>query len=128
MAVFNGPAIEEELLNELLASASSPDQLLDKDVLLKQLTTRLVEKALQGEMTAQLGFEPGTKPQGADNGRNGYSSKTLLTDHGEVTIDVPRDRKGTFDPKLVRKRMRRVAGFDERILALYARGMSLRDI
>lgn len=128
MAVFNGPAIKEELLNELLASVSSPDQLLGKDGLLKQLTARLVEKALQGEMTAHLGFEPGTKPQGAANGRNGYSSKTLLTDHGEVTIDVPRDRKGTFDPKLVRKRERRVAGFDERILALYARGMSVRDI
>lgn len=129
MAVFNGPAIKEELLNELLASVSSPEQLLGKDGLLKQLTARLVEKALKAEMTEHLGHEPGEgKPPGATNGRNGYSSKILTTDHGDVTIDVPRDREGTFDPKIVKKRERRLAGFDERILALYARGMTVRDI
>jgi len=70
----------------------------------------LVEKALQGEATHHLGFEAGQqRPAGAANGRNGYTSKTLLTDQGEVTIDVPRDRQGTFEPQLVRKRERRVA-------------------
>jgi putative transposase len=129
MAVFNGLAIKDELLNELLASVSSPDQLLGKGGLLKQLTARLVEKALQAEMTDHLGREPGqTKPPGATNGRNGYTSKIVSTDHGDVTIDVPRDRDGTFEPKIVMKRERRLAGFDERILALYARGMTVRDI
>jgi putative transposase len=88
----------------------------------------LVEKVLQAEMTEHLGFESGERPAGAANGRNGYSSKTLVTDHGEVVVDVPRDREGTFEPKLVRKRERRLAGFDERIIALYARGMTVRDI
>jgi putative transposase len=128
MAVFNGPVIKEEILNELLASVSSPEQLLGKEGLHKQLTSRLVEKVLQAEMTEHLGFESGERPAGAANGRNGYSSKTLVTDHGEVVVDVPRDREGTFEPKLVRKRERRLAGFDERIIALYARGMTVRDI
>lgn len=129
MAVFNGPAIKEEILNELLASVSSPDQLLGKDGLLKQLTARLVEKALQAEMTDHLGRDQGqARAPGATNGRNGYTSKILTTDHGDVTIDVPRDREGTFEPKIVKKRERRLAGFDERILALYARGMTVRDI
>src|SRR5579884_1310965 len=129
MAVFNGPAIKDELLNELLGSVSSPDQLLGKDGLLKQLTARLVEKALQAEMTEHLGHEPGqAKPAGSANIRNGYSSKIVSTDHGEVTIDVPRDREGTFEPKIIKKRQKRLAGFDERILALYARGMSVREI
>ena len=128
MAVFNGPAIKDEILNELLSSVTSPEQLLGKDGLLKQLTARLVEKALQGEMTQHLGFDAGTKPAGAENGRNGYTTKTLITDHGEIPIQVPRDRAGTFEPKVVRKRERRVSGFDEKILALYARGMTVRDI
>jgi putative transposase len=129
MAQFNGPAVKNEIIEELLKSVSKPDDLLGEGGLLKQLTARLVEKALQTEMSHHLGFESGQeKPAGASNGRNGYSSKTLLTDHGEVTIDVPRDRQGTFEPQLVRKRERRVGAFDDRILALYARGMSVRDI
>lgn len=129
MAQFNGPAIKSEIIEELLKSVAKPDDLLGEGGLLKQLTARLVEKALQAEMSHHLGFESGQeKPAGASNGRNGYSSKTLLTDHGEVTIDVPRDRQGTFEPQLVRKRERRVGAFDDRILALYARGMSVRDI
>jgi putative transposase len=127
MAVFNGPAIKEELLDELLSKVSSPEQLLGKDGLLKQLTARLVEKALQAEMTEHLGYEAGQGKPSA-NGRNGFTSKILTTDHGDVTIDVPRDREGTFEPKIVKKRERRLAGFDERILALYARGMTVRDI
>lgn len=129
MALLNGPAIKSEIIEELLKSVSKPEDLLGSEGLLKQLTARLVERALQGEMSHHLGFEPGqAKPPGASNGRNGYSSKTLLTEQGEVTVDVPRDRHGTFDPQLVRKRERRVSGFDDRILALYARGMSVRDI
>lgn len=129
MAVFNGPAIKTELIDEILKSVKKPDDLLGDSGILKQLTTRLVERVLQAELAEHLGYEAGQpKPEGAGNGRNGYSTKTLLTDHGQVTIDVPRDRQGTFEPQLVKKRERRLTGFDDRILALYARGMSVRDI
>src|SRR5690242_10022541 len=129
MAQLNGPAIKNEIIEELLKSVSKPEDLLGSEGLLKQLTARLVEKALQAEMTQHLGFEAGqAKPAGAANGRNGYTTKTILTEAGEVPIDVPRDRQGTFEPQLVRKRERRVGAFDDRILALYARGMSVRDI
>ncbi|MCZ2110358.1 MAG: IS256 family transposase [Dehalococcoidia bacterium] len=129
MAIFNGPAIKTEIIDELLKSVSKPEDLLGQEGLLRQLTSRLMERVLQAEMTHHLGFEANQpKPAGADNGRNGYTSKTVLTDQGELTIDVPRDRQGTFEPQLVRKRERRVSGFDDRILALYARGMSVRDI
>jgi len=129
MAIFNGPAIKTEIIEELMKSVTKPEDLLGKDGILRQLTARLVEKALQGEMSHHLGYESGERRPGeAANGRNGYTSKTILTDQGEVMIDVPRDRQGSFEPQLVRKRERRVAGFDDRILALYARGMSVRDI
>ena len=76
-----------------------------------------------------LGYKAGqTKPKGATNHRNGKGSKTVLTDSGEVTIDVPRDRHGTFEPQLVGKHERRFTGFDDKIVAMYARGMSVRDI
>src|SRR5205809_267642 len=124
MAMLNGPAIKSEIIEELLKSVSKPEDLLGSEGLLKQLTSRLVEKVLQAEMTHHLGFEAGQeKPSGATNGRNGYTSKRLLTEQGEITIDVPRDRQGSFEPQLVRKRERRVGAFDARILALYARGM-----
>lgn len=129
MAHLNGPAIKNEILDELMKSVKNPEDLLGEAGLLRQLTARLVEKALQAELTSHLGYEAGqARPEGANNGRNGYTSKTLLTDQGEVTVDVPRDREGSFEPQLVRKRERRLTGFDDRILALYARGMSVRDI
>lgn len=129
MAHLNGPAIKNEILDELMKSVKNPEDLLGEGGLLRQLTARLVEKALQAELTSHLGYEAGqARPEGANNGRNGYTSKTLLTDQGEVTVDVPRDREGSFEPQLVRKRERRLTGFDDRILALYARGMSVRDI
>src|SRR5688572_28296011 len=129
MASLNGPAIKSEIIEELLKSVSKPEDLLGSEGLLKQLTARLMERALQAEMSHHLGFEANqAKPAGTTNCRNGYTSKTLLTDQGEVSIDVPRDRQGTFEPQLIRKRERRVSGFDDRILALYARGMSVRDI
>jgi putative transposase len=127
MSVFNGPAIKEELLEQLLASVKSPEQLLGKEGLLKQLTARLVEKALKAEMSEHLGYESGQSKPGS-NGRNGYTTKTLTTEQGDIAVEVPRDRDGTFEPKLVKKRERRLSGFDERILALYARGMTVRDI
>jgi putative transposase len=88
-----------------------------------------VERAMEVELTDHLGYEPHAEPPGgAGNARNGSSPKRLVTEHGEVRIDAPRDRAGSFEPQIVRKRQRRFEGFDDKILALYARGMSTRDI
>ena len=93
-----GPAIRDELLQELMSKVSSPEELLGKDGLLKQLTARLVEKAMQAEMTDHLGYEPNERrPAGSTNSRNGTSQKTVQTDTGPVNIQVPRDREGTFE-------------------------------
>ena len=121
--------IRKELLDELLAEYANPDDLTGPDGLLKRLTGALVERALQAEMTDHLGYEPGApEGQGSGNSRNGAGKKTLRTDQGEVTVEVPRDRNGTFEPKLVKKHQRSFKGFDDKILSMYARGMSVRDI
>jgi putative transposase len=103
--------------------------LLGKDGLIKNLTKRVVERALQGEMTEHLGYEKHS-PAGANSGnsRNGKTRKRLLLGEGEVEIEVPRDRGGEFEPQLVPKHRRRLAGFDDKVIALYARGMTTREI
>jgi transposase-like protein len=84
---------------------------------------------MEVELTDHLGFEPHLEPPGGTgNTRNGTTPKTLTTEHGSVQIDTPRDRSGSFEPQIVRKRQRRFEGFDEKILALYSRGLSTRDI
>jgi putative transposase len=96
---------------------------------MSQLTKRVVERALEVELTDHLGYEPHQEPPGGvGNTRNGSTAKTLQTEHGPVQINTPRDRDGSFDPKLVKKRQRRFEGFDDKILALYSRGLSTRDI
>ena len=121
--------IRKELLDELLAEYANPEDLTGPEGLLKRLTGALVERALQAEMTDHLGYEPGAaEGQGSGNSRNGAGKKTLRTEQGEVTIEVPRDRNGTFEPKLVKKHQRSFKGFDDKILSMYARGMSVRDI
>lgn len=121
--------IRKELLDELLAEYSNPEDMTGPDGLLKRLTGALVERALQAEMTDHLGYEPGApEGQGSGNSRNGAGKKTLRTDQGNLTVDVPRDRNGTFEPKLVKKHQRSFKGFDDKILSMYARGMSVRDI
>jgi putative transposase len=121
--------IRKELLDELLAEYSNPEDLTGPEGLLKRLTGALVERALQAEMTDHLGYEPGAaEGQGTGNSRNGTGKKTLRTDQGDVTVEVPRDRNGTFEPKLVKKHQRSFKGFDDKILSMYARGMSVRDI
>jgi Transposase, Mutator family len=88
-----------------------------------------VERALSAELTEHLGYEPHQKPLGGTgNTRNGTTPKTLVTEHGLVAIKTPRDRNGSFEPQIVRKGQRRFEGFDDKILALYARGLSTRDI
>jgi putative transposase len=121
--------IRDELLDELLAGYSKPEDLTGPEGLLKRLTGALVSRALKAEMTDHLGYEPhAAEGDGSGNTRNGTSPKTLKTDQGDVPIEVPRDRNGTFEPQLVKKHQRRFTGFDDKILSMYARGMSVRDI
>jgi putative transposase len=119
----------DELIDELLAGARTEEEIVGPGGLLADLTRRLVERAMSAELTEHLGYEPHREPPGgAGNTRNGSMPKTLATEHGPVRIKTPRDRKGTFEPQLVRKGQRRFEGFDDKILALYARGLSTRDI
>jgi putative transposase len=121
--------LPDDVVDELLAGARTEEEIVGPGGLLSQLTKRLVERALEVELTDHLGYERHQEPPGgAGNTRNGSTPKTLSTEHGPVQISTPRDREGSFEPKLVRKRQRRFEGFDEQILALYSRGMSTRDI
>jgi len=121
--------LPDGVIDELLAGARTEEEITGEGGLLGQLTKRLVERALEVELTDHLGYEPHAEPPGGTgNTRNGSSSKRLVCEHGEVQINTPRDRDGSFEPQIVRKRQRRFEGFDDKILALYARGMSTRDI
>jgi putative transposase len=121
--------ISDGVIDELLAGASTEEEIAGPGGLLAQLTKRLVERAMEVELTDHLGYEPHCEPPGgAQNQRNGTSPKTLITEHGKVQVEAPRDREGSFEPKIVKKRQRRFVGFDEKILALYSRGLSVRDI
>src|SRR6202042_3596493 len=121
--------LPDELIDELLAGARAEEEIAGPGGLLGQLTKRLVERAMEVELTDHLGYEPHQEPAGGTgNTRNGSASKTLITESGEVQINTPRDRAGTFEPQIVRKRQRRFEGFDDKILALYSRGLSTRDI
>ena len=120
--------ISDEVIDELLAGASTEEEIAAPGGLLAQLTKRLVERAMDAELTDHVGYEPHCEPPGgAGNQRNWTSPKTLITEHGKVEIDAPRDRDGSFKRQIVRKRQRRFQGFGEKILALYSRGLS-RDI
>ena len=121
--------VPEELLSGLLANYKKPKDLIGENGLLKQLTKLLVEKALEAEMAQHLGHdkhESVINPAG--NTRNGKSRKTLKGDFGELPIEVPRDRLSTFEPQIIPKHQTRWTGFDEKILSLYARGMTVREI
>ena len=124
------PPIKIELLDELLAGVSSADDLLGDGGVFRHLKKALMERALVAELTHHLGYEKGAAPAGRArcNSRNGRSGKTVLTDEGEIALSIPRDRAGTFEPKLVPKGVTRLEGFDARIISLYARGLSVREI
>jgi len=129
LGVPSNRRISDEVIDELLAGASTEEEIAGPGGLLAQLTKRLVERALEVELTDHVGYEPHQEPPGgAGNTRNGTSPKTLITEQGMVQIDAPRDRDGSFKPRIVRKRQRRFEGFDDKILALYSRGLSTRDI
>src|SRR5438876_8028328 len=121
--------LADEVIDGLLAGARSEEEIVGPGGVLGQLTRRLVERALSAELTEHLGYEPHQEPPGGSgNTRNGSTPKTLATEHGPVRIETPRDCKGSFEPQIIRKGQRRFEGFDEKILALYSRGLSTRDI
>jgi putative transposase len=122
-------AIREEILEELLKDYKNPEDLIGKDGLFKELTKRLVEKAMDSELTHHLGYEKHfSAGKNSGNSRNGESSKKIKGDFGEESIEVPRDRKGDFDPQIIQKHQTRFDGFDDKIISMYARGMTTRDI
>jgi putative transposase len=123
------PTLKPELVEELMKCIQSPEDMFGPEGLFQRLKGALMERLLETEMSEHLGFEKNA-PEGkkSGNSRNGYSQKTVQTETGPVDIRVPRDRAGTFEPKLVAKHQRRLEGFDDKVLALYARGMSVRDI
>jgi putative transposase len=122
-------SFEAALLDKLLENYKSPDDMFGSDGLLESLKAELVERALQGELTHHLGYDKHTsRPEECTNARNGSTPKTLQTETRAIEIQVPRDREGSFEPILVPKHSRRLAGFDDKVISLYARGMSTRDI
>src|SRR5215468_6191748 len=122
-------AKQEALLDELLKDCTSPHDILGEHGLLKQLTKRVIERVLEAELTTHLGYAPHARNGSeAGNYRNGKGKKTVQTETAQFAIAVPRDRDGSFAPQLVPKRQRRLEGFDDQVLALYARGLSTRDI
>ncbi len=122
-------AKHEALLDELLKDYTSPQDILGEHGLLKQLTKRVVERVLEAELTAHLGYAPHMRHATEEpNARNGKGQKTVQTDTGPLDLTVPRDRNGSFAPQWVPKRQRRLEGFDAKVLSLYARGLSTREI
>jgi transposase-like protein len=124
------PLVSEDVLDELMGRVEAEGaELLGPDGLLSQVTKAVLERALNEELTDELGYEKHDPAgRGSGNSRNGTTPKTLLTEIGAIDLEVPRDRNGQFEPKIVPKGVNKLAGFTDRIVALYARGMTVRDI
>jgi putative transposase len=122
-------AIDKALIDQLLADYKKPEDIIGENGLLKQLTKAILERALQAELTDHLGFEK-HDPAGHHSGntRNGTGRKALKGDFGELELETPRDRQASFEPKIVAKGQTRFTGFDDKIISMYARGMSTREI
>jgi putative transposase len=119
--------IPAEILNQIIREG--PLTAADVDTATRRFKKALIERALGAELSHHLGYAPGTpKPEVTTNHRNGTSAKTVLTDEGPVGIEVPRDRAGTFEPQIIPKHERRFTGFDDKVIALYARGLTVREI
>ena len=121
--------IRKELLDELIKDYKKPEDLIGETGLLKQLTKALLERALGAELTQHLGYEK-HDPAGyhSGNSRNGATPKTVKGDFGEIVVETPRDRNGSFEPQILAKHQTRFDGFDDKILSMYARGMTTRGI
>jgi putative transposase len=122
-------SIDPKIIDELIKTYEKPEDLLGENGILKQLQKAMLERILEGEITTELGYKK-HDPHGNNSGnsRNGYSEKTLKSTHGELPIQVPRDRNGDFSPQIIPKHQTRFDGFDEKIISLYSRGMTVRDI
>ena len=122
-------AISKEILDELLKDYKGPDDFYGPDGLIKQLSKALIERMMEAELTDQLGYEKSESGEKqTENRRNGKTSKTLRTDQGPMEIEVPRDREGEFEPKIIPKHQREWRGFDQKILSMYALGLSTKAI
>ena len=121
--------IKKEVLDELIKDYKRPEDLIGEKGLLKQLTKALLERAMSAELTHHLGYEK-HDPEGYNSGnsRNGSTPKSVKGDFGSLEVETPRDRNGTFEPQILKKHQRRFDGFDDKILSMYARGMTTRDI
>ena len=121
------PSIPRELLDQIEKQGPMTAETIQQASM--AFKKALIERAMSGELSHHLGYGPGQdKPKGATNHRSGKSAKTVLTEDGPLHIEVPRDREGSFEPILIPKHERRFKGFDERIVAMYARGMTVREI
>lgn len=122
-------AFDPNLLDEMIKDCKTQEDLFGKGSLFKAFQKAILERMLAGELTTELGYEKHSSDgKNSGNSRNGYSEKTLKGADGEFTIDVPRDRNGDFEPKIIQKNQTRFEGFDQKIITLYARGMTTRDI
>ncbi len=122
-------AIPNELLDQLISGYKTPDDLIGENGLLKQLTKALLERAMQAEMTDHLGYpRSATIGKNSGNSRNGSYQKKVKGDFGEIDLTVPRDRNSSFEPVIIPKGESRFKGFDDKIISMYARGMTTRDI
>jgi len=120
------PRLSQQMLEELIPGPVSKEQFED---IFQNFKKAFIERAMGAEMSQHLGYRAGqAKPEGATNHRNGSSAKTVITDSGAVRIEVPRDRAGSFEPQIIGKHERRFTGFDDKIIAMYARGMTVREI
>ena len=121
--------VSDQLIDQLLADYKSPQYLIGEHGILKQLTKKLAERALEAEMEQHLGYaKHDAAGKNTGNSLNGKSRKSVRTIHGDIELDPLRDRNGSFEPKLIKKGEKQLGGFDQRIVSLYARGMSTRDI
>src|SRR5258707_2115878 len=127
------PGIDPAIIEELMKGYQRPEDLTGPGGIMEELSKRLYERVLGAEMTHYLGYEKGQAPQlesdeKRENHRNGTSKKTLVSEAGKLEIEVPRDRTGDFEPQFIRKGQRRFGGFDTKIIAMYAQGMTVREI
>lgn len=122
-------AITQEVVDELLKGYTRPEDLTGPDGILKQLTKALLERAMEAELTHQLGYSKnGNAASTTSNRRNGKSKKTLRSEHGPIDVQIPRDRDGLYEPQIIPKHSREFKGFDDKILSMYSHGMTVREI